>query len=372
VKPPLRIAAAVLHAEVALAGACSCEGADAAGGADTTQSRAMVPPPPPAARPDGPFLKGQLHAHTSGSRDSDTPPEAVVRWYSRRGYDFLVITDHNRITSAPETPAMMVLPGVELTINLRSCEPPPTAGHHCLLHMNALLPERPLAFEPWLPLRSSFRRNDLFAQELDEALRMGAIAQLDHPNFHFAAGADTIATLAARGLLLLEIANESHDAQNEGDAQNASTEALWDAVLTRGGRVLGTATDDAHDYFDDPAEARRFPEAYTGDRGFVMVRAERSAKAIRAALASGDFYATTGLYFERVEMGPERVTVEAAPAAGAVSFEAIGERGDVLRAESGRSFTFEPRAFRSSYVRVRAVDGAGRRAWTQPLFLDAR
>lgn len=362
-RPPLLIAAAVLIAGGALSSGCSC-------GAiidDAAEPVVLVP----ERKPLGPFLKGQLHAHTSGSMDSSTPPEVVVRWYAERGYDFLVITDHNHLTRAPETPAMMVLAGVELTINLRSCEPPPLPQQQCLLHMNALVAERALTPEPWFPRRGSFRREALYGQELDEAHAMGAVAQLNHPNFHRAADADTIAALAARGLSLMEIANEAHDSENDGDAAHPSTEALWDEVLTRGARMFGTATDDAHDYFETTADERRFPEANTGDHGFVMVRAERTARSIREALARGDFYATTGLYFDRVEMSTEHVTIEVTSNQPAF-FEAIGEDGKVLLAERTRTFSFAPGELDSSYVRVRAHDAAGRRAWTQPVFFDPR
>jgi hypothetical protein len=317
------------------------------------------------------FLKGQLHAHTWNSADGSAPPEAVVRWYGRHDFDFVVITDHNRITAAASTLSLLVLQGVELTINLRTCEPPPRQNESCLLHMNALLPERSLAFEPWIPRTRSIRRADIYGEELEEAKRLGAIAQLNHPNFHFAADASTIAGLAERGLALMEIANEAQDSMNEGDARHPSTEALWDAALSKGARLFGTATDDAHDYFGDEREAARWPMAYTGDRGFVMVRAERSARSIREALLRGDFYASTGLLFERVDLAKEGAVIEVA-GGEVVSFEAIGEGGRALLAEQGQSLRFEPRALGSAYVRVRATDREGRRAWTQPVFLDKR
>lgn len=355
--------ARILGTALALAGAASgaigCASADAAdsgGSGDSSWKQHK-----------GPFLKGQLHAHSSGSMDSDTPPEKVVRWYSERGFDFLVLTDHNRITRAAETPTMMVLPGVELTINLRTCEPPPPRGQHCLLHMNALLPERPFAEEPWWPRSRSFAREDLYGLELAQAQRLGAITQLNHPNFHFAADADLVTKLAAGGVAMMEIANEAHDSMNDGDATHDSTEATWDEALSRGARVLGTATDDAHDYFDDPAQAALFPKAYTGDRGFVMVRAERTARSIRDALARGDFYASTGLLLERADVTAEGVALEAY-SDGPVWFEVIGDHGGVLRAEAGRSIAFDPRTIASSYVRVRVTDAAGRHAWTQPVW----
>lgn len=368
--PRLAVVAFVAIGTAAITGVAACAPADAAdtkpsGESAATDAKRPLPPPPRRA---GAYLKGQLHAHSSGSLDSDTPPEHVVRWYSERGYDFLVLTDHNRITRAEGTPSMLVLPGIELTLNLRTCDPPPANNfQHCLLHMNGLFPERPLEREPWRPAPRSMRRSDLYGAELAEGQRLGALLQLDHPNFHFAADASLLVELAGAGVGFVEIANEAHDSMNQGDATHASTEALWDAALTRGARVLGTATDDAHDYFDDPSVAARFPMAYTGDRGFVMVHADRTARSIRDALTRGDFYASTGLLLARLEMSADQVYIEA-DADRPVWFEIIGEGGGVHRAEAGRTLSFEPRAIPSKYIRIRATDAAGRHAWTQPLF----
>ena len=43
------------------------------------------------------WLRGNTHTHTNQS-DGDSSPADVVRWYEEHGYDFLVITDHDRIT----------------------------------------------------------------------------------------------------------------------------------------------------------------------------------------------------------------------------------------------------------------------------------
>ena len=110
--------------------------------------------PPPSTTPAPGLLKGALHAHTSFSGDSATPPEAVARWYAARGYDFVVLTDHNRIGPLPRQPPLLVIPGVELTQNFERCEPAdardegerpareasaaPRESRPCLLHLNAL------------------------------------------------------------------------------------------------------------------------------------------------------------------------------------------------------------------------------------------
>ncbi len=92
--------------------------------------------PPPAIG----WLKGQTHVHSANSGDSATPPADVARWYAKHGYDFVVFTDHNVITTLPPHAAgeLITIPGVELTQNLETCDPPPAPGEACLLHVNAL------------------------------------------------------------------------------------------------------------------------------------------------------------------------------------------------------------------------------------------
>ena len=44
------------------------------------------------------WFKGNTHTHTLNS-DGDSTPGDVVRWYREHGYHFLVLTDHNFLTS---------------------------------------------------------------------------------------------------------------------------------------------------------------------------------------------------------------------------------------------------------------------------------
>ena len=86
------------------------------------------PAPVPASVPaTETWLKGQLHAHTSNSSDSQTPPGAALQWFARHGFDFVVVTDHNFVTVAVGGP-VPAIPGIELTQNLDRCHPAPEAG----------------------------------------------------------------------------------------------------------------------------------------------------------------------------------------------------------------------------------------------------
>src|SRR5215510_12308656 len=44
------------------------------------------------------WYKGNTHTHTLNS-DGDSTPDDVVRWYREHGYRFLVLSDHNFLTS---------------------------------------------------------------------------------------------------------------------------------------------------------------------------------------------------------------------------------------------------------------------------------
>ena len=315
------------------------------------------------------FLKGQLHLHTNNSGDSATPPADVVRWYASHGYDFIVVTDHNRVTVERSPPSMLVIPGVELTQNVDRCVPPPPHGLRCLLHVNALFVAPPPDGRiPW-SAASGPSRFEIYHRALDASRRLGGIAQLNHPNFHYAADAPLIALLARDGLSLIEIANRSWDSNDVPvDKGLPTSEQIWDAVLTAGGDVFGTATDDAHHYFDARAAGARGDAVFPGDLGFVMVRAAKEPAAIRAAIGRGDFYASTGVLLGRVERTGDRLEIdvdERSP--GVHRFTFVGAGGRALSRATGRRTAFPLAGARGGYVRAVVEDSTGRRAWTQPI-----
>lgn len=329
--------------------------------------------------PDAPpqiYLKGQLHLHSDASGDSDTPAAEVVRWYADAGFDFIVFTDHNRISAPAGAPELLVFPGVELTQNIDRCEPPPEPGLSCLLHVNALFvdPAREeLLVSMAVPTSPSRVERYRFAAELSGDL--GGLALLNHPNFHYGADASVIAEVAAalelRGArpLLLEVANMAVDSNNAGDEDHPSTEQLWDQVLSAGHRVYGVATDDAHHYDDADERRARGEEAFVGGRGFVMVRADRDGASIREALAKGDFYASDGLLLDRVAVDEGTLVIELGEgAAKPVKTSFIGAGGARLSEVVGSSARLELGAVKSPYVRAEVVDARGKRAWVQPIW----
>jgi hypothetical protein len=67
-------------------------------GADAGPDAGVVRPPPPR------WLKGSTHVHAAPSGDSGTDVPSVIAWYEAHGYDFIVLTDHNRVTRIDGAP----------------------------------------------------------------------------------------------------------------------------------------------------------------------------------------------------------------------------------------------------------------------------
>jgi predicted metal-dependent phosphoesterase TrpH len=308
------------------------------------------------------WLKGSTHVHALPSGDSTTPIADVIRWYESHGYDFIALTDHNRVSEvdadttgkvavrAPAT-GLIVLAGAELTHNPARCLPmdPETK---CRIHVNALgVTARPAGKIEWAE-RQSEQRIDQFGKALRIAAELGGIAQLNHPQWKWNMSADLLIELGRRGLGLIEVANVQFEEWNAGDATRPSVEALWDAALSAGLTMYGIATDDAHDYDDEHGE-------YPAGGGWVMVDSVRDPVAILAALKNGRFFASTGVELARVAVENDHLVIDVAPSSPGDHVIAFVANGAVVSTVTGRGAR-APIPPAPGYVRavVRRADGA--------------
>lgn len=315
------------------------------------------------------WLKGTTHAHARASGDSSEPAEGVIAWYERHQYDFVVLTDHNRVSELGPTndtrgqvtlrdpnAGLIVFAGIELTHNPVGCLPIGDPSGNCRIHVNLLGPTaRPAGRIEWAERRSHFRI-DMYNAALAEQSRLGGIPQINHPQWLWGMTPDLLVELARRGMPLLEIANTAFSKWNAGDAAHPSTQALWDAALVRGATLWGTASDDAHDYRGDGK--------YPPGGGWVMVRARREPRAILDALAAGRFYASTGVVLERAEVEGDELVVAVDPAAaGSYAIDFV-ENGRWIDSVCGRVARHKVPA--AGYVRAVVTRDDGKRAWVQP------
>ena len=361
----VRLGTSALLVAVAACSGGTVESAPAVAPVPAATAVVDAPAPAPVER----WLKGTTHVHAAPSGDSTAPVAEVIHWYETHNYDFIVLTDHNRVTeldaATPGEPylrappvGLLVLAGAELTYNPPTCEPPPPLPDgKCRIHVNALaVTRRPGGRIEWAD-RGSSRRVDMYQRAFETSSALGGVAQLNHPQWHWGMNPDLLIDLARRGLVLVEIANRQFDRWNAGDGTFPSMEALWDAALSAGVTLWGVATDDAHSY---DAGGR-----YPAGGGWVMVWAARDPAAIRDALIAGRFYASTGVSLARAGAeGAELVVEVAADSPGDHVIQFIGD-GHVLQEIRGRAARF-PLVRAPGYVRAVVQRGDGARAWVQP------
>jgi len=298
--------------------------------------------------PSKTWLKGNTHTHTLES-DGDSSPEDVVRWYREHGYDFLVITDHDKVTRV-DGGGMVMIPGEEVTDKLPK-KP---------LHLNAL------GIEKAIPPQHGATVVEVLQRNVDAIREAGGIPAINHPNFGWAFGADEL--LKVDRAALLEIASGHPYVNMQGPPP---VEAMWDALLTAGKRIWAIAVDDSHHLLlpKDPLDTGIAPAG----KAWIVVRAEeRTPKAILSAIERGDFYASTGVELTDYVVDAKSMTVrvrEKNLAHYRVQF--IGAKGRVLQESVGASATY---AFRGNepYVRAKVIDSNGKSAWLQPTFVRSR
>ena len=270
----------------------------------------------------------------------------MVQWYASHGYDFLVITDHDKVTRV-ESDALVLIPGEEITDRLPK-KP---------LHVNALGIEEAIAPQGGATPVEVLRRNVSAVQ------KAGGIAAINHPNFGWAFGAEEL--LQLEGAALLEIASGHPYVNMLGPP---SVEEMWDRLLTAGKRIWGVAVDDSH-HLKRPWDT----DVALPGKAWIVVRAgEREAKAILSAIAAGDFYASTGVEIEDYVVDGRSMTVQVKEKNSAhYVIRFLGANGKVLQETAGPAATY---AFRSGepYVRAKVTDSNGRVAWCQPSFARSR
>lgn len=192
--------------------------------------------------------------------------------------------------------------------------------------------------------------------------KAGGIAQINHPNFGWAFGADEL--LKIEGATLLEIASGHPYVNMQGPP---SVEAMWDRLLTAGRRIWGVAVDDSH-HLKRPWDT----DVALPGKAWIMVRAEkREAAAILDAIRRGDFYASTGVELQEYAADAKsmRVKVKEKNLAHYV-VQFIGPNGRVLQETQGASAAFALGS--QPYVRAKVIDSNGRIAWCQPAFAEKK
>ncbi len=306
-------------------------------------------------QPAGPrWYKGNTHTHTLNS-DGDTHPDDVARWYKGHSYQFVVLTDHNVLTSVEALNALhgldnrfLVVRGEEVTD--RFGDKP--------LHINALNPSR------LVTPQGGTSAVDVVQRNVNAIRAASGVPHINHPSFGWSLTADDIA--AVRNNRLFEIFNGHPLVNNEGGGGVPSLEQAWDMILSRGILLYGLAVDDAH-HFTRPED----PTAARPGQGWIYVRADTlTPAALLTAMDRGDFYSSTGVELQDVTRSADALTVTVrATNYSKYRIQFMGRGGKVLQESVEPTATYRIKGD-EGYVRATIYESNGQRAWTQPVMLN--
>ena len=365
------------------------------------------------------WYKGNLHTHSFWS-DGDEYPEMIMDWYKTNGYDFVALSDHNILAEGEKwitvPKSRMYEEGFEKYLEKYSKDwvtyATDTGRTHVKLktyeeykplfeddnfliikseeitdnfqgkpiHMNAT------NIQSLIPPQGGQSVTEVMQRNVDAVLNQrketGApmFPHINHPNFHYAITAQDIIDL--HGERFFEVYNGHPQVHNYGDSLRPGTEYMWDIINIAYHKknqplLYGLATDDSHNY-------HQFGAAYSNaGRGWVMVLADSlSPGSLISAMEAGQFYATTGVILEEVNVALKALHVKVKEEPG-VTYEIqfIGATADdqhsrVLKTSSGREARIE---LLPGYIFVRAKvtsdklkpnpfqDGDYETSWTQPV-----
>ena len=207
----------------------------------------------------------------------------------------------------------------------------------------------------------------------------GGLPQINHPNLAWSVQLNDLLPLSRPFLhgdleCVPDVQQSGRPRQRRKDS--ASTEALWDALLSRGKVVWGVASDDAHEYhtFDDR-------ESPTPGKGWIVLQATSlTVPAVMEAMRSGRFYASTGISLESYSTDRDGHFHEdrSRPVNGVPRWRPARDIRPVSSVRTGRCSPRRPATSpqyrftgEEQYVRASIVDSDGRRAWTQPVFVSS-
>ena len=293
------------------------------------------------------WLKGSLHTHTTNSDGLEEPQDRLDQ-YVAKGYDYMCLSDHHKITPVDSVKApndFVLIEGAELHPH----NPFGGRQHHLLC----------------LDIHEDMDAETMPPQHvIDHVNEQGGAVWLAHP--HWLSVNIMRDVLPLKGLAGIEVFNTTCRRHARGEST-----AQWDDWMDQTNRLIpALANDDAHGQDADP----------NGDtyQGWTMLRVkERTAAAAMEAMNTGASYGSTGpdihdIKFEYMEDEPSgakffEVTIKHSEAR---RVHAINDRTGSEYWEKGK--TFEECKWHiaaSKWVRFEVIDPDGYKAWSNPIDL---
>jgi hypothetical protein len=284
----------------------------------------------------GVWLKGSFHNHTTNS-DGWFPLETVYKMYG--GYDFLGISDHDKITKHE---GERQIPTVFEAIEVSSRQ----------THM--LLVKPPHAI---MENYSNEFTIENYQRFVDLTTENGGFAVLVHPNRFFSNYWSLEDIFKMERFLGIEVYN------GDGNPEYDIAFDKWDALLSAGRKVWGFGNDDSHVYGQEK-------RAWN-----VVMAKDNTNEGIMDAIQKGNFYVSTGYGFDAIRVEGNTVIADLRSNElldkmyKYVTF--FGKDGQVLQETTGRikQAKYECKGD-EGYVRIAVYLEGGYSAFSQPLFVD--
>ena len=283
----------------------------------------------------GTWLRGSFHNHTNNS-DGWFSLETVYKMYA--DYDFLAISDHDKITKLD---AKCRIPTVFEAIEVSSTKP----------HMLLVKPPHSIMEE----YSNEFTIAN-YQRYADATIAHGGICVLVHPNRYFSNFWTIEDMLQMERYTGVEIYN------GDGNVEYDIAFDKWDALLSAGRKVWGFGNDDSHVYGQEK-------QAWN-----MVLASENTHEAILNAIREGSFYVSTGYGFEAIRCEGSRIIIDLRSNALLDQMykyvTLFGKDGKVLHEATGRMKRVEYECQGDEgYVRVNAYIEGGYAAFSQPLFI---
>ncbi len=294
----------------------------------------------PFAQP-GRFYRGNLHSHSTNS-DGTYPPGHVTQFYRKAGYDFLALTDHFLAAYGWTVSDTRDLRGDDFTTLIAAELHAPATRLGELWHIKAI--GLPLDFAPPVNGESG-------PEMARRAAQAGAFIGIVHPSWYGLTPEDARQIPFAHAI----------EIYNHGSAVEVDRGSDWpfcDMLLNDGWRLTGYASDDAHLLTHDCLG------------GWVQVKAESLApEALLDALKAGRYYSSQGPEIHDVRIAHGEVKIACSPASG-IAITGRGSRNQRIRGAGITEATLSLKRFKDGYLRVTVTDAQGRKAWSNPIWLD--
>lgn len=305
---------------------------------------------PDAFAAQGEFWRGNLHTHSTLS-DGVLAPGEVCRRYALEGYDFLCLSDHLvgiydypiADTRPFRTDKFTTLLGAEVHTG--------QLANGAIWHLLAVgLPED---FDrPDVPDFDGAKAAESGASLAQRCREAGAFVAVAHPQWYNLTLADARQIEAAHAV---EIYN--HSCAVECDRPDGC--AIFDLLLSEGRRLTACATDDAH--FNGPDHFG----------GWVMVKAEANdPDLLLAALKAGNYYSSQGPRLHDIRVDGDELHVECSPVDRIIAVGAGAAAVQLYGNSMARGTLSLTRFSEGGWFRIVAADAHGRRAWSNPIWLD--